>query len=321
MSIIEPSRYFKMTLKTGERIKMISPMLCEETYPQDLFKFENRYVAERKYNGTRVLIDTRNGEFKIYNRHQKDYTKRLLELHETKNIGGFAMDGEAVVFRNGKDCFTSSQRRCSTQELRKITKLKRELPICFMAFDLLYLNDKSTENLPYIKRKELLQKLIEKSGWKYVKYVPHNQDLNQMWEKVINNDWEGIVLKEINSKYSEDDRNYDWLKVKLKHEDIVDIIGFTEGKGRRAGLFGALLVAKNGEYRGKVGSGFSHKDLEWLKLILKKYITPKINLDLDDNYTTTYPPIKLKVEYERISERGRFIKPVVKSFLRGNQGG
>ena len=51
--------------------------------------------------------------------------------------------------------------------------------------------------------------------------------------------------------------------------------GFTDGKGARKDYFGALLLGVNQplEFIGKVGTGFSHKDLKAITVLLKKIET------------------------------------------------
>jgi len=77
---------------------------------------------------------------------------------------------------------------------------------------------------------------------------------------------EGIVSKRVGAPYRAG-RNGDWVKVKcLRSEEFV-VVGYSEPAGSRSG-FGALLLGtyEGNElvYRGKVGSGFSEKDLHGL---------------------------------------------------------
>lgn len=84
---------------------------------------------------------------------------------------------------------------------------------------------------------------------------------------------EGVVAKRAGSPYLPGRRSADWVKVKLLATQEVVIGGWTEGKGSRAGRFGALLVGVPGpegparaglHYAGKVGTGFSEESGEEL---------------------------------------------------------
>lgn len=57
---------------------------------------------------------------------------------------------------------------------------------------------------------------------------------------------EGVVAKRAGSPYLPGRRSADWVKLKLLATQEVVIGGWTEGKGSRAGRFGALLVGVPG---------------------------------------------------------------------------
>ena len=85
------------------------------------------------------------------------------------------------------------------------------------------------------------------------------------------------------SVYQAGARGWLWIKLKRSYQskmaepiDVV-VVGTFMGKGRRAGTYGALLVAVYDDDRDvfptvcKLGSGFSDKDLENLPKILEPY--------------------------------------------------
>ena len=79
---------------------------------------------------------------------------------------------------------------------------------------------------------------------------------------------EGIVAKRLASRYEPGKRTGSWLKIKNIRRQEVVVGGWKPGEGKRAGLFGSLLIGVQGpdglEYAGHVGTGFSQQALEML---------------------------------------------------------
>ena len=79
---------------------------------------------------------------------------------------------------------------------------------------------------------------------------------------------EGVIAKRLDSVYREGRRTRDWLKIKTENNEEFVVAGYTRGSGRRAGTFGALVLAVNegGELRyvGNVGTGFDDAEIRKL---------------------------------------------------------
>ena len=85
---------------------------------------------------------------------------------------------------------------------------------------------------------------------------------------------EGIVAKQRHSPYLPGKRSEAWLKIKSRQTTECLIIGYTRGKGDRAGSFGALHLAQVTDgtlkYVGKAGTGFDDRTLEEVADAVKK---------------------------------------------------
>jgi bifunctional non-homologous end joining protein LigD len=84
---------------------------------------------------------------------------------------------------------------------------------------------------------------------------------------------EGIVGKRLDSRYTPGRREGGWIKVKIHRRQEFVIGGWTDGKGRRAGLLGALELGVYDEasglrHAGRVGTGFDEGELERLAGLL-----------------------------------------------------
>lgn len=288
---------------------MIKPMLCQTGTEDDLNR--PNFVAEPKFDGTRCIAIKRKGCVELWNRHGINYTIRIPEVVEgVMGIEGeFILDGELVVFRDGKEDFTACQRRCSTHIVDPY--LKQIFPVCYMVFDILELDGRSLRNEPYLKRKEILMQKIAPS--ESVRPVNFETDKKGAWEAVVREEKEGLILKEVDSVYLEDFRSWSWLKIKNFRSEVCDVVGYTKGKGSRSGTFGALVLSKDGKYRGCVGSGFSGVELVELSKILKS--APVINKPfpesiVGEDYTAIDTKIKVMVKYYQVSASGVLRHPV-----------
>jgi len=90
--------------------------------------------------------------------------------------------------------------------------MSRKAQVSFYAFDLLWLGDKDQRELPLIKRKQHLQKLLAKPKLPGVIFASHIEQMGtSLYQEVCERDLEGIVCKRKDSVYSSRRR---WLKVK-----------------------------------------------------------------------------------------------------------
>jgi ATP-dependent DNA ligase len=248
-------------------------------------------VAEYKYDGTRIIVDLKHREITIVNRHGAVYTIRLPEIRKAAEPvkGDCMLDGEATFInpKTGREEFTGSQIRCSTYFPDPM--LIEQYPITMQAFDLIERDGKSLEDLEYWKRKEeLLEVCMQTTD--SIRFVPYVKSLQGAWKDVVRKNLEGLILKETDSRY-EHERSYSWRKLKNWRFETCKVIGYTEGSNARMPFFGSLVLTRNGEYRGCVGSGFNEWELRKLKDILN-------SAEITDR----------PVPYERVGEPYRAVK-------------
>jgi len=290
-------------------------MLCETGSLNDLKR--QGYVAETKWDGTRVVIVKEGNAVTLWNRDGINYTARLPEIVQAaKRIpGDFHMDGEAVYInpKTGEAEFTPCQRRCASQDLAKILWLQAQFPITFMAFDIPKLGEHDLQDKPYLNRKRILHELLEKFSLPQIRYVPHRLDLAAFWEEVKQRQEEGLILKRVDSKY-ENERSFSWLKIKnWRPPEVCDVIGYTLGRNARAPFFASLVLVRDGRYRGQVGTGFNDWQLIHISQILRD--CPRIlrPFEIGEPYTAVKTDLKVEVTYYKTTEAGVMRWPV---FLR-----
>ena len=270
---------------------------------------DKEWIFEIKWDGYRAIADLSAKNFLFYSRNGISFYEKFQKVskdfdQQTQKI---ILDGEIVAYdENGKPSF---------QLLQQIGD-NPDLALVYQVFDLLWLNGHSTEELPLLQRKELLKEaLIETDMIKYCDHIPEKgiDFFNQMKKMKL----EGMIAKKADSKYIENHRTSDWLKIKFTDTEEAIICGFTEPRGSRKG-FGALILGKyaDGEliYSGHTGTGFNNESLNQLHETLKKIITkispfeniPKTNMPV----TWVKPELVCEIKYSEITKDGIFRHPV-----------
>lgn len=286
---------------------MTELMLCSAGKQSDLD--DPRMAAELKLDGTYIRATKKEERIDVYGRPRSAglpvYTDRLPDLTEALQVipGDFQMLGEAVVYdEKGRSWFEGSQRRCSTQTPAKIAEYKCKYPIMMLAFDIIELDGKDLTGHSYESRKQILFDLLEETPQKRVIPLPHIiENKREFYQQAVNRGEEGVVLKRLGSTYSPG-KSRDWLKVKKWDEERLKVVGWTEGTGKYANEFGALILAKLMDdgtlvYRGKVGTGFKESERRQITKLLKKHITDRKTVITDEDYIPVDIPLEVTVKF------------------------
>ena len=209
------------------------------------------------------------------------------------------LDGELVVFKEGKPDFYALAEREHVEEKMRIELLSKIMPATLIVFDILHKDGEDLINLPLIERKKILEKVVEENERIVISTYVIGKG-KKFFEEVKKRGLEGVMAKKLDSTYQLGKRSKDWLKIKyLKTLDCI-ICGFTEGTGWREEYFGALLcgIYYQGKLRyiGRVGTGWNEEDLKQLTSLLKK-------LEIDKN------PFDVFEEEPSIVEKVHWVKP------------
>jgi bifunctional non-homologous end joining protein LigD len=248
------------------------PMLAS---PAELPRASEGWAFEVKWDGVRALTYWQPGRLRIESRNLNDISSRYPELRDLgRELGAreAILDGEIVAFdEHGIPNFERLQKRMHVTSESAIRRLARETPVVYAIFDLLYLDGRITMGLAYRERRALLEQLdLNGPAWRTPAY--HTGSGRDFLQATAAHDLEGVIAKRIDSPYRPGERSTHWLKVKNVNRQEFVIGGWLEGKGRRSGAIGALLVGYyEGEgkqrelrYAGRVGTGFDDSELERL---------------------------------------------------------
>src|SRR5262249_40967299 len=155
--------------------------------------------------------------------------------------------------------------------------LAREVPVTYAIFDVLYLDGRSTVELPYEQRRALLAELNLDGRACQTPAYRGPGDGRALLAATAEHGLEGVLAKRLDSPYRPGGRGGEWLETKNRARQELVIGGWLPGKGNREGRIGALLTGYyDGEgseralrYAGRVGTGFDEAELQRLAAALK----------------------------------------------------
>lgn len=82
------------------------------------------------------------------------------------------MDGELIVLKDGKPDFFELQRRSLMSNPVKIELAAKKFPVCYTAFDILYLDNAPVVDMPLMERKKLLSEtIVESQSLAVLRYI------------------------------------------------------------------------------------------------------------------------------------------------------
>ena len=250
----------------------VPPMMATLT---DAAFDDDDWLYEVKWDGYRVQAVVSGGKARIWTRNRVDaatYFPNLEGPAQWIDAEQAIVDGEVVAFDEaGRPSFSRLQEKTGLRALEMATRradpdaprLSREereaIPMAYMVFDLLHLDGKSLLDVPLEDRKHLLRRVLRPDG--LVTYAAHVVgDGVDFTQAAAEKGLEGIVAKRRVSVYQPGRRSRDWLKIKLRREQEIVVVGWLPGQGTHKDL-GSLIVAVNADgglrHAGQVGSGIN----------------------------------------------------------------
>ncbi len=235
------------------------------------------WLFEVKWDGYRVEAVVRDGRARIWTRNQLDASRYFPELAgEAPWIDAreAIVDGEVVALdAEGLPSFSLLQDRTGirTGRVPGSKQPGEPAPVVYQAFDLLHLDGRSLLMLPLEERKRLLRSRLRPHP--RVGYASHVVgDGLAFTEAARTQQLEGIVAKLRRSPYEPGRRSRSWLKVKLRREQEVAVVGWLEGQGTHRDLGSLVVAVRSGNrwlHAGQVGSGIDTKTRRELRATLE----------------------------------------------------
>jgi DNA ligase D-like protein (predicted ligase)/DNA ligase D-like protein (predicted polymerase)/DNA ligase D-like protein (predicted 3'-phosphoesterase) len=267
------------------------------------------WAFEGKWDGYRLLVDADHGALELRSRSGRDVTReypQLQALAADLAEHHVVLDGEVVALdESGVPRFEEMQNRA------------RSTRVEFWAFDVLSLDGRSLLRAKYSDRRRILEALADGGGLTVPELLPG--DGPEALEYAREHRWEGVVAKRKDSTYQPGRRSQSWVKDKLWLTQEVIIGGWRAGEGGRTSGIGALLVGVPDDdglhFAGRVGTGFSEKDLAHLKKILaplhtdESPFTKRLSGPDAKGVTFVRPELVGEVRYSERTSDGRLRQP------------
>jgi bifunctional non-homologous end joining protein LigD len=311
----------------------LAPMMA--TLAPDAFD-NDAWIFEPKWDGVRAIATCSEDETMLLSRNANDITTtypELTKLHERLVCFDAIVDGEIVAMQKGRPSFERLQSRINLQNPRDIARVAKEIPVSFIAYDLLYLDGRSLIKAPLEERKEHLDALVVVNDNVQVSPVVRGEGTT-LYEAARAQNLEGIVAKKLSSPYRPGRRAKEWLKVKTTMEAELVVGGWSKGEGARSKSFGALLVGAYDDdglrFAGAVGTGFSEQTMAALMPQLEGLMTDDMPFADDPRKMGTgrfgkpikdpvwvRPSLVARVEFRELTSTGKLRAPSFKG-LRGD---
>ncbi len=254
-----------------------------------------RCAAEYKYDGVRVQAHrTADGTIELFTRRLERISAQfpdVVELLAGLRPAEAIVEGEVVAY----DAAAGELRPFGEVMLRRrkhgIDQAVRDVPVGLFCFELLYADGEDLTTLPYPQRRAALEAALTLSPrlrLTTAAEVTTPAALDAMFARAVTDGCEGLVCKSTgpDSAYQAGARGWQWIKLKRDYRtelsDTADlvVIGAFAGRGRRAGVYGAVLLAaydaSADTFRAvtKCGAGFSDADLAALPARLAPLRSP-----------------------------------------------
>jgi len=288
----------------------IRPMLAEPvaSIEEALSEHEGRTCFEFKPDGARVQIHKDGDKVKIFSRRLSDVTASLPEIVETikKELKAdkAIVEGEviAVSMEGRPRPFQYLMRRF--RRIREVKEKKLEVPVVLEVFDILYLDDQTLLDTPYVERRNILRRIAGKISLTRELITSSLQLGESFFEEALSSGYEGLVAKQLDSAYLPGTRGKKWLKIKraLDTLDLV-VVAAEYGYGYRHAWLSDYYLAAKDEETGKleiVGKCFTGLTDEEIQDTSKRLMESKISAK--GRTVIVQPKIVLEIAFSEIQK-------------------
>jgi len=247
---------------------------------------------EDKYDGIRAQVHCGEGRVRIFSRTQDEISESFPELIPAfqNSPQPLVLDGEILAWGAGSPNganpagsalpFSALQRRLGRKKVSE--KLMREVPVVYVAFDVLFANGNLTIDRPLRERSELLTKIVEQlvetsaaadcvsgvSGatqsnlFEAAESTPTfspiiraplceartADEIDRIFMEARARGNEGLMIKNRETRYAPGRRGHAWLKMKRELATLDCVVTSVEfGNGKRAGVLSDYTFAVRGE--------------------------------------------------------------------------
>jgi len=282
----------KMKVTVGNPIKV---MLAERlpSIPLILNRMGGRCAMEFKYDGIRVQAHIDKNSVRLYSRRMEDLTSNFpdiaAELRKQCKTERAIVEGECVAV-DAEGNMLPFQNVTHRRKKHGMDKAVEDYPVRMFMFDVLLADDEDMTLRPLEERRSKLNDIFdlsEKIQLTTMEVISSPEEGEEFFSRALSKKCEGIMAKSLSQEsiYRAGSRGFLWIKYKKDYEEALTdsfdlvVVGAFYGRGKRAGKYGALLMAVFDEDSGhyctvcKLGTGFDDAFLANLPEMLDGYLS------------------------------------------------
>ena len=276
-----------------------------EEAPEDV----GAYLVEDKLDGIRAQLHAAGGRAELYSRTLETAGEFPEVVEAARKVPHeMVLDGEVVAVRpDGRVApFALLQRRLGRKSAPHA--LQKEVPVRFVAYDVLYLDGEPLYRKPLAERRAALESVGLKGilGVSPLREAPDKASADALFEAARGRGNEGLMFKRKDSPYEFGKRGQAWLKLKKAFATLDVVVTAAEvGHGKRAGLLSDVTFAVRGPDGsllnvGKAYTGLTDAEIREMTALLKS-----ITLERYGGIHVVEPHIVLEVAFDSVTRSKR----------------
>jgi DNA ligase-1 len=261
--------------------------------PEEGLSYFSDAAVEDKYDGIRAQAHVADGEVKFFSRTRDEITESFPELPDT--LAGLRqdaiLDGEIVAWEapGRAQPFSVLQQRLGRKKVSE--RMLREVPVAYLAFDVLYAGGDLLIDRPLRERARILDELLAVKNLQHrgdrgtrgttgdqvrftfdeeeplaapvmrapVFHANSPEQLEELFAAAQARGNEGLMIKDLDSAYTPGKRGKSWLKMKRELATLDVVVTAVEyGHGKRVGVLSDYTFAvRDGDHLLNIGKAYS----------------------------------------------------------------
>ncbi|MBQ8644511.1 MAG: ATP-dependent DNA ligase [Candidatus Methanomethylophilaceae archaeon] len=251
-------------------------------------------AMEYKYDGIRLQAHINGDKVTLYSRRLEDLTSNFPDvayaLASKCKFEEAIVEGECVAVEPETGFMLPFQVVTHRRKKHGMEQAVKSIPVRMFMFDILYRDGEDMTARPYLERRAELEStfaLGEMLQMTTMKVVENTEEGEEFFSNALAARCEGIMAKSVarESVYRAGSRGFLWIKYKKDYQQALTdsfdlaVVGAFYGMGKRAGKYGALLMAAFDQETGmfqtvcKLGTGFDDAFLDSMPELLNGTLT------------------------------------------------
>ena len=265
---------------------------------------------EDKFDGIRAQLHKRGESVALYSRDSRSLALEFPDIVQpaARLADDVVLDGEIVGFSEGKKLdFFALQKRLGRREPDLF--LNDDIPVKFIAFDVLWANGETLLHRPLTERRSALDRLTFAGPFERIDVVFAGSplEIEAAFQAARKRGNEGLLAKDPASPYAAGRRGKSWLKLKKEFSTLdAVVVKVEQGHGKRSHVLSdytfALRDTSDGTLKviGKAYSGLTDLEIEELTAHFIAH-----TIDESPRVRTVAPNIVLEIAFDSVQASDR----------------